>query len=336
MKPDANPTRGQDPASIVSQSRESDGISPLGRWYTDLRMEVGGAGGPATGVPPAPGDQGDGGTGGTPGGGGGGFNWDMFPDVPEEHKALLEPHLKNTQGHVTKLEQQFAPFKGLAESGLDAETVQGIVALNQSFDKDPMGTWVSMGQEMQQRGLLPKTLDMQAVSDILAGKDAEEPAGGGAGNGDEEVPAYAKQLQERLDQRDAQDRQREQEQAAQAQEQQLEQAVQSMTTQLKEAGLSDAEISKVNLIGPIIAHKGDPDAALQEVVGFWEAARAGLTDKRTEPGAGGDGVTLTDKGAPPIPDTGLRGRGSSKGFAEANKSAKQFLDRQRSAEAQGS
>lgn len=330
MTPDANPTRGQDPASIVAQSRESDGISPAARWYTGLRMEIGGAGGPATATPPAPGDQGAADGGGTSEGGGGGFNWELFPDVPEEQRALLEPHLKATQGHVTKLEQQYAPFKGLADAGLDAETVQGIVALNQSFDKDPTGTWVRMGQEMQQRGLLPAVLDMQAVADILAGKDAEEPAEQGGGQGEDEVPAYAKELQERLDRRDQEDQQRRQQQQQQTQEQQLEAAVTNITTQLKEVGLTDDAIAKINIVGPIIANKGDPDAAFEEIKGFREEVLKGLTDKRTDPTAKG-GVTLTDKGTPPVPDSGLRGRGSSRGFAEANKSAKQFLDRQREA-----
>jgi len=329
MTPDANPTRGQDPASAVVQSRESDGLSPLARWYTGLRMEADGGAGPAAVTPPAPGDQGAAGANGTPEGGGGGFNWNLFPDVPEEQRALLEPHLKQTQGHVTKLEQQYAPYKGLIDAGLDADTVQGIVALNQSFDKDPTGTWVNMGREMQQRGLLPATLDMQAVADILAGKDAEEPAGDGGGQGAEEIPAYAKELQERLDRREAEDQQREQQQQQQAQEQQLEQAVTNMTAQLKEAGFTDDAIAKINLVGPIIANKGDPDAALAEIVGLREEVLKGLSDKRTEPNADG-GVTLTDKGPPPVPDSGLRGR-SSKGFGDANKSAKQFLDRQRAA-----
>lgn len=327
MTPIANPSHGEDHSPPHVQSM--DGISPLARWYTGLRMEVGGAGGPAVATPPA--DQGGGGEGGTPDkGGGGGFDWGLFPDVPEEHRALLEPHLKKTQGHVTQLEQRYAPFKELADAGLDADTVKGIVALNNSFDKDPMGTWVNMGREMQQRGLLPDVLDMQAVADILAGKEAEEPAGEGEqGQQGDEVPPYARELQERLDRRDEEDRKREQEQQAQAQEQQLTEAVDNITAQLKEAGLTDEAIAKINIVGPIIANKGDPDAALQEIIGFREEVLKGLTDKQTNPG--GD-LTLTDKGPPKAPDSGLRGR-SSKGFADANKSAKQFLDRRRAEEA---
>ncbi len=327
MTTHANPSPGEDHLSPVVQSQ--DGISPLARWYTGLRMEANGGAPPAAVTPPA-GDQGAGGEGGTPGGeGGGGFDWNLFPDVPEEHRPLLEPHLKKTQGHVTQLEQRLAPFKELADAGLDADTVKGIVALNNSFDKDPMGTWVNMGREMQQRGMLPDVLNMEAVQEILEGKEAEEPEGEGQEPGEEEIPQYARELQERLDRREKEDQEREAQQKAQAQEQQLEQAVQNITAQLKEAGLTDDAIAKINIMGPIIANKGDPDAALQEIIGFREEVLKGLTDN-PNPGGEDQGLTLTDKGPPKAPDSGLRGR-SSKGFAEANKSAKQFLDRQRAA-----
>lgn len=329
MTPNANPSHGEDHSSPVVQSQ--DGISPLARWYMGLRMKAVPGAGPAVADAPAGGDQGAGGGGGTPGaGGGGGFDWGNFPDVPEEHRALLEPHLKKVQGHVTQLEQSSAPFKELASAGLDADTVKGIIALNNSFDKDPVGTWVSMGREMQQRGLMPDTLEIDAVADILAGKEAEEPAAEGA-EGEDEVPEYAQRLEQRLNERDEADRKRDQEQQAQAQEQQLTQAVENITAQLKEAGLTDEAIAKINIMGPIIANKGDPDAALQEIIGFREEVLKGLTDKQTDTSKEDGDVTLTDKGVPPVPDSGLRGRGSSKGFAEANKSAKQFLDRQRAA-----
>src|SRR5438445_10841560 len=45
-----------------------------------------------------------------------GFNWGLFPDVPETQRELLEPHLKNIQGHVTRMEQQYAPYKGLMDA----------------------------------------------------------------------------------------------------------------------------------------------------------------------------------------------------------------------------
>src|SRR3982751_1011007 len=49
---------------------------------------------------------------GQPQQGGTGLDWGMYPNVPEEHRALLEPTLREQiQPYVTRLEQQYAPFK---------------------------------------------------------------------------------------------------------------------------------------------------------------------------------------------------------------------------------
>src|SRR6266576_2109896 len=48
--------------------------------------------------------------------GGDGFNWGLFPDVPEEQRSLLEPHLRNVQGYITKSQMETAPYKGLMDT----------------------------------------------------------------------------------------------------------------------------------------------------------------------------------------------------------------------------
>jgi len=284
-------------------------------------------------APPAPADpngQGAPPAGGTPPAAGGGFNWELFPDVPEDQRALLEPHLKNVQGHVTRLEQTSAPFKELADAGLDADTVKGIMALNQAFDKDPSGTWIQMGREMQQQGHLADSLDMDAVVTILEGKDVEEPAQGGEGQQEEEVPQWAQELKADAERRKAAEDQAAQQQAQQEQDQALNTAMEGMKSQLKEAGLSDEEIAAINLVGPIISNQGDPDKATQEIINFWSAGRKGLTDN-PNPGGDGEGPDMPN-GAPKV-DSGLKGTGRGSAFTEANKAAKQMLDRQRAASA---
>ena len=54
------------------------------------------------------------------------FNWELFPDVPEDQRALLEPHLRNVQGHVTKMEQQYSPYKDLVEAKADPAEVKAL------------------------------------------------------------------------------------------------------------------------------------------------------------------------------------------------------------------
>lgn len=328
MTPDTDPTRGQDPSSPVSQP----GISPAAQWYMSLKAEAQPGASPAA-APPADPGQGGGDGGGTPEGGDGGFNWGLFPDVPEAQRALLEPHLKNVQGHVTKLEQQYAPYKGLIDQGMDADTVQGILQLNEAFDKNPMGTWVQMGREMQQQGLLNGDLDMEAVVAILEGKEVEEPqpqgGQGGQGAEGEEIPPWAQQLTQRLDERDQRDQQMQQTQQQQQQDAELQTAMDGMRSQLKEAGLSDEQIEGINLVGPIIANNGDPDAALREILGFWESSRRGLTDNANGNGNGSE--LEAPKGAPPSGKESQSRKNPE--FADARAAAKQFLDRKREAEA---
>lgn len=329
MTPDPTTTQGQDPARGVSQP----GVSEAAQFYMSLRAEgPGGGAPPAAATPPAPADpngQGAPPAGGTPPDAGGGFNWGNFPGVPEDQRALLEPHLKDIQGHVTRLEQSSAPYRELADAGLDANTVKGIMALNQAFDKDPTGTWVRMGREMQQNGSLPDTLDLDAVVTILEGKDVEEPAGGGGEGGEEEVPKWAQELKADAERRQQREDQETQTRAQQEQDQALNTAMEGMKSQLKEAGLSDDEIATINLTGPIIANQGDPDKATQEIINFWSAGRKSLTDNPT-PGGNGEGPNMPN-GAPQV-DSGLKGTGRGSAFTEANKAAKQMLERRRATE----
>src|SRR6476619_110244 len=61
---------------------------------------------PSNGTAPAQGQ-------GQPQQGGTGLDWGMFPNVPEEHRPLLEPTIREQiQPYITRLEQQYAPFKG--------------------------------------------------------------------------------------------------------------------------------------------------------------------------------------------------------------------------------
>jgi len=253
----------------------------------------------------------------------------MFPDVPEEQRALLEPHLKKVQGHVTKLEQSHAPFKAFSDAGIDSNSAAGLIQLSQSFSRDPMGTWVAMGRQMQQEGTLPDSLDIDAAESILKGEDLNEeaPAGEGAEGADELNP----QLKEVLTWKQEEEARRQQEEQTQVQQRQaqaLKGAEDGITAQLKEAGLTDQELENVNITGALITAQGDPDKALQSIIAFWEAAKGRLakpTDKDD------DTELEMPNGAPKVADSGIKGRRGSKSFNEANVGAKQFLRRQREA-----
>jgi len=194
MTPDPTTAADQGETSSLPQPLSDVYISPATQRYLSLRMESNG-GAPAGAPTGAQGGQGQDDAGVQSGNSGGGFNWEMFPTVPEEQRSLLEPHIRGVQGHVTKLEQQYAPYKSVIDSGLKPEEVQGLIALNQAFDKDPVNTWLQLAANMQKQGALSDDLDLDAVKLVLEGKAELDPGtegseGSPGAGGEEERRRY--------------------------------------------------------------------------------------------------------------------------------------------------
>lgn len=326
--PHQHPTGGQGPAPSVSQS--TDGITDAARWYMGLSAEAQAGAPPAAANGAGGGDQGASEDGATADGSGGGFNWDLFPNVPEEQRSLLEPHLKNVQGHVTQLQQQYAPYKSIIDAGLDGETVQSLVAFNQQFSQDPIGTWLELAVNMQKAGTLSGDLDLEAVKAILEGKDPDEgevPAGGEEG---EEIPAWARRLEERLDAQDEEAKTQKEQETQQQRAGELKAAMDNMRTQLKEAGYPEDAITDEILRAALIANQGDADKALQQLTGLRESVLKGFTEKQGNGGGGSDLEMPNGSPKPPARES----RGPNREFAEARKGARQMLERQARDDAQ--
>lgn len=334
IDPTNSPT-GQDLPSGV-QPLTDVFISPAARRYMGYRMEAN------AGSPPAAANggqgQGDGGGQAQPDAGdGGGFNWDLFPDVPEAQRPLLEPHLKTTQGHVTKLEQQYAPYKPLIDAGATPETLQNLVQFDQAFTKDPLGTWLMLAENMQKEGTLSDELDLAVVKAILNGEDppGEEGAGAadaGAAADGEQIPQWAQEIKEELASRRESEQTQQQQQAADQRAQQLQTALEGMRSQLKEAGYPEDQLSDELLTGAIIAHRGDADKALSELTGLREGVLAGFTKGKTGSEQEEREGPEMPNGAPKVPKG--KGRGPGREYAEARTGAQQFLESKQRAEAQ--
>lgn len=157
-----------------------------------------GGGGTAVATPPDPGAAGGAGPAGPgtvpgdQGQAGGEGIWNNFPEVPQEHRAIVEPHLRKVMGHATQLEQQLAPFKPFLDSGLDAQTAAGILAFNQKFDQNPLQTWLDLGKHLQQqqgqggRMVVDPDVDLDYLSALARGEDpdaGQTPAAGTPGAG---------------------------------------------------------------------------------------------------------------------------------------------------------
>src|SRR5438270_119915 len=106
---------------------------------------------PAAAQPPASGQGGAGQESTAAGKGGGEFNWGLFPNVPENQRELLQPHLRGVLGHVTQLEQQYAPYKGLMDA-VTPDQVQNLVTFLANYSSDPLATWMGLGQSLHEDG----------------------------------------------------------------------------------------------------------------------------------------------------------------------------------------
>jgi hypothetical protein len=242
-----------------------------------------------------------------------GFNWGLFPDIPEEQRPLLEPHLKNVQGHVTKLEQQLSSFKDVTP-----EQVQGLVGFQQAFDADPMGVWLNMGQKLQETGLM-SDLDFEALTAIAKGEYVDEEEGAAEGQppeGGEVDDRYARleaEIQAMKQQRQMEETQRRQRVEAQL----LERSLDGMRARLNEAGIG--EVDDKTLVAHIIAAQGNSQVAVDSILSLHQNALKGLTSRKRE---SEDGVEMPN-GAPKAKE---RPKGRD-GWSQAKAGAANYLNK---------
>lgn len=279
-----------------------------------------GQGAPTPAAQPAAAGQGQGAGSPTAGSQGDGqFNWGNFPDVPEAERAALEPHLRNVQGHVTRIEQQYAPYKGLTDA-VAPEQVENVVGFLSAYNADPPGTVLGLVQQAIEDGSITAEQVQQ-----LTGQQV--PAGGQqAQPGQEDMPQWARELQaenQRLQGKFSQ------QEAAQQQEAQakaeadnaaaLEQAKTGIRTQLTDGGISAEAVPDNIIVAAIIANNGDEAAAAQSLLTMRTALLGEFTQTKNP---GGKQPKQQGKLPAQKPEGGRR-RGD--GFDDARKGAEQFL-----------
>lgn len=248
----------------------------------------------------------------------GGFNWGLFPDVPEEQRPLLEPHLKKVQGHVTKLEQEHAPFKDL-----QSEQVQGLVQFEQAFNQDPMGVWLEMGKQLAASDMLGE-LDIDAVASIAAGEDVGDDEGEEVEGGEEGDDQYT-MLAAEIEEMKRQQQQAEQQRRQTIEQQLLARQIAKMQDQLKEAGAEN--VPEQLLVASIISNNGNIDEAVGQLTGFRDSTLKGFAANNKK---GGKDLEMP-KGSPKAPEK----REPRDSFDAATQAARSFLSTRNEATAQG-
>jgi hypothetical protein len=277
-----------------------------------------GAAPPGSPTPPAqPGSQG--------GGQGGGFREQFFPNVPDDQWALMEPHVSNVNRHVTQLQQRYAPFKSYRD-----EDLQGLANFATSFDRDPVGQWLRMAQALQANGHLDTELDLEHLGALVQGTLPDAGGNQSPPNGDGEMPAWAQQLNQRLDKLEGGVTDFQTSQRQQVEDAVLQRQINAMKAGLKKAGFADNSVTQEQLLSAYIAHRGNAQAALESFVNLRNNLLQGFTrtagGHQPAPNNGGNNDLDLPGGAPPV--RAARGgarRGSGAIDSKTKAAAEQFL-----------
>ena len=265
-----------------------------------------------------------------------GFNWGLFPSVPEDQRPVLEPHLKEVQGHTTRLEQQLAPFKPLIEGGYSPQDIQGVVRFSQEYDKNPLNAWLGMAQQLQQAGVIHDDLDFDQLVRVVQGQ---------VGGQEETLPVEGvpPELQQFIQQQNEQIKQMAQELQQlkggfQQTQQQTNQAVgqrmlaktlETMRETLEGDGYPKEALTDRVLNGAIVYARGNAAEATK----YLQEQRSGILKGFTDTRGQQPGKPTLPNGVPPSPSKPVV-RGDD-GWGEAQAGAADFLKRQNRASVQG-
>lgn len=262
-----------------------------------------------------------------------------FPDVPDEHWALIEPHVGQIEAHTTQLQQQVAPFKALTDAGYDAQTLQGLVQFDQNFRSDPLAVWLKMGEALQQpgqngRSAVHPDVDMEYLAAIARGEDPDagsvpgiqpgaDPQQTPAGAVPPELAQYIQGLEQQIQglqgelQQDRTDRQ------TQVQDQLYTRRLDQMRGALKGAGYAENTLDDRSLTAHVIAYNGNFAAATKALIDQRSALLQGFVNNRQQEPE----PTELPNGAPPTANRETPARDRKDPFKVARRNAEARMKR---------
>lgn len=272
--------------------------------------------------------------------------WGFFPDVPQEQRSLLEPHLKNVQAYVTRLQQETAPFKALANQGVDAQTMQGLYGFSQRFEANPLETWIEMARALQDpaknngQPVIHDLLDVDLLEKIARGEDPGDqgvdqvvtpPQGQGQGQQSPEIQQLMMVIQQQgqelksLKQGYEQDKSQAQ---SRAQERALVSVMGNIRTALESEGFPKDKLSDDMIRSAMITCRGNATQAQK----LLSDLRSGAIEGGLQPSPTPNPLDLSN-GQPKPPATQKTTHKDA--FEAARGGAADFLRRQNRAGAQG-
>lgn len=209
--------------------------------------------------------------------------WGMFPNVPEDHRELLQPHLRDMQGEITRLQQAQSGFKPLTESGYAPDQLQGLVGFDQRFQANPTGVWLEMAKMLQDQGVIHESLDLEALQAIVGGEDIGEETPEVEGDLPPGVAAYIQKLEAKLDDIDNRFTQTQTRQQEAVQDRLLSNVMTKMKAALTKAGYAEEELTESRLNSFIIQHKGNIEQATQDLIAMRNGVLKGVRQPPREP-----------------------------------------------------
>jgi len=269
-----------------------------------------------------------------------------FPDVPDEHWQLIEPHMGRMQGYVTQLQQQAAPFKQFIDSGYTAEQAANLLQFEQRFGQSPLEVWIELGQLLQQGNngqppVMDPEVDLEHLAALARGEDPDAAPGAAYGppgaqqfdpqTVDPGLMEYVRGLEakvQELDQGIQQDRTQRQ---TVVQDRLYDQELSKMRQTLQQAGWPPEMLSDESLGAQVIVHRGNFGQATKALVDQRTGLLKGFTDNRNQEPE----PTDLPNGAPPTANRDVKPRDRNDPWKAATRNAQARLARNNRANAQG-
>jgi hypothetical protein len=192
--------------------------------------------------------------------------WSMFPDVPEEHRPVIEPHLRNTQAEITRLQQQQAALRPVLDAGYQPQQLQGLVAFDQRFQQQPLEVFMDMAAMLQQNGTIHDDLDLDGLRAIAMGQDVQDDQPSvDQGEIPPAVQAYIQRLEQEVNEIKGGIQQQQTRQQEAVQDNLLRNQHNRMRTELQKVGYSAEYLTPDRLNSFILTHKGQVNAAIEDL-----------------------------------------------------------------------
>lgn len=250
--------------------------------------------------------------------------WSLFPNVPEEHRAILQPHLRNMQGEITRLQQAQAQSP---VQGYEPQQLQGLISFDQRFQQNPMAVWSDMTEMLQREGIIHESLDLESLRAIASGQDVEEgeepESDVDTSQLDPAVQALITRLEGRIDQLEGGIQEEKTTRQTQMQDRLLQTQMERMREVLTKAGYSKEDLTDDILTSAIIAHKGQISAATKSLQDLRTSVLKGFTNQREQT----QDLRVRNGGPQTPPRDTVRERDKNDPFARARPAAKSRLTR---------